>query len=480
VTDTYLNYVDGEWTAGENGETFAVHNPAATDEVVGRFQASTRADAEAAIEAAVAAQESWADTPGPERGAVLARTAERLDERREELTETLTREEGKTHDEAAPEVGRAVDIFRYYAQKARDRGGRVKSPSARDERLYTVEEPLGTVGLVTPWNYPIAIPAWKIAPALAVGNTAVFKPASLAPGVARELVAALDAAGLPDGVLNMVTGSGSVVGDAFVGDDRVDGVSFTGSSAVGNAVYDTATDDGKRVQTEMGGKNPTVVMPSADLEAAVDVVAAGAFGVTGQACTACSRAIVHTSVHDAFVEGIVERAEAIEVGDGAAGAEMGPQVTADELEGTLEYVDIARQEGATLATGGGRPDLGGGHFVEPTVFTGVEPGMRIAQEEVFGPVLSVIEVEDYEQGVAVANGVDYGLSASIVTRELGEANRFVDDVEAGVVKVNEKTTGLELHVPFGGMKNSSSNTYREQGDAGLDFFTETKTVYVNY
>jgi aldehyde dehydrogenase (NAD+) len=480
VTDTYLNYVDGEWTAGESGETFAVRNPAATDEVVGHFQASSRADAEAAIEAAVAAQGAWADTPGPERGAVLARTAERLDERREELTETLTREEGKTHDEAAPEVGRAVDIFRYYAQKARDRGGTVKSPSARDKRLYTVEEPLGTVGLVTPWNYPIAIPAWKIAPALAAGNTVVFKPASLAPNVARKLVEALDDAGLPDGALNMVTGSGSVVGDAFVGDGRVDGVSFTGSSAVGNAVYDTATDDGKRVQTEMGGKNPTVVMPSADVEEAVGVVAAGAFGVTGQACTACSRAIVHTSVHDAFVEGIVERAEAIEVGDGAAGADMGPQVTADELESSLEYVDIAREEGATLATGGGRPDIEGGHFVEPTVFTGVEPGMRIAQEEVFGPVLSVIEVEDYEQGVAVANGVDYGLSASIVTRDLGEANRFVDDVESGVVKVNEKTTGLELHVPFGGVKNSSSNTYREQGDAGLDFFTETKTVYVNY
>jgi aldehyde dehydrogenase (NAD+) len=480
VTDTYLNYVDGEWTAGESGETFAVRNPAATDEVVGHFQASSRADAEAAIEAAVAAQGAWADTPGPERGAVLARTAERLDERREELTETLTREEGKTHEEAAPEVGRAVDIFRYYAQKARDRGGTVKSPSARDKRLYTVEEPLGTVGLVTPWNYPIAIPAWKIAPALAAGNTVVFKPASLAPNVARKLVEALDDAGLPDGALNMVTGSGSVVGDAFVGDGRVDGVSFTGSSAVGNAVYDTATDDGKRVQTEMGGKNPTVVMPSADVEEAVDIVAAGAFGVTGQACTACSRAIVHTSVHDAFVEGIVERAEAIEVGDGAAGADMGPQVTADELESSLEYVDIAREEGATLATGGGRPDIEGGHFVEPTVFTGVEPGMRIAQEEVFGPVLSVIEVEDYEQGVAVANGVDYGLSASIVTRDLGEANRFVDDVESGVVKVNEKTTGLELHVPFGGVKNSSSNTYREQGDAGLDFFTETKTVYVNY
>jgi len=480
MSDTYRNYVDGEWTASAGGDTFAVHNPADTEDVVGRFQASTRDDTEAAVAAAVDAQEAWADTPGPERGAVLARAAERLAERRQELTETLTREEGKTHDEADPEVGRAINIFRYYAQKARDRGGDVRAASGRDQRLYTVEEPLGTVALVTPWNYPIAIPAWKMAPALAAGNTVVLKPASLAPTVAREVVAALDDAGLPDGVLNMVTGSGSVVGDALATDDRVDGVSFTGSSAVGNAVYDAATDDGKRVQTEMGGKNPTLVMPSADLDEAAEVVGGGAFGVTGQACTACSRAIVHTAVHDEFVEGIVDYAESLTVGDGSEGADVGPQVTAEELEGTLEYVTIGREEGATVATGGSRPDIDGGHFVEPTVFTGVEPGMRVAQEEIFGPVLSVIEVEDYEQAVAVANDVEYGLSASIATRDLGEANRFVDDIEAGVVKVNDTTTGVELHVPFGGMKNSSSNTYREQGDAGLDFFTVTKTVYVDY
>ncbi|MFB6106349.1 MAG: aldehyde dehydrogenase family protein [Halobacteriaceae archaeon] len=483
MPDEYRNYVDGEWVESETGDTFEVRNPANTDEVVGHFQASSSADAERAIEVAEAAQDEWAGTPGPERGRVLTKAAQLMEERKEELTETLTQEEGKALGEAGGEVQRAIDIFYYYGQKARDWNGQVKNASAPGKKLYTKQEPVGTVALITPWNYPIAIPAWKIAPALAVGNTVVHKPASAAPNVSRKVVECLDEAGLPDGALNWVTGSGSQIGDPFTSHDAVGAVSFTGSSEVGHMVYDDATDDMKRIQTEMGGKNPAVVMPSADVDDAVDIVGAGAFGVTGQACTACSRALVHEDVYDEFVEGIVDYAESIEVGAGLDGAEMGPQVTESELQGTLDYIEVAEKEGATLVAGGDAPDEGehaNGFYVEPTVFADVDNDMRIAQEEVFGPVLAVIPVSDFEEGLEKANDVNYGLSASIVTNDHAEANRFVDDIEAGVVKVNEKTTGVELHVPFGGFKDSSSETWREQGDAALEFYTISKTVYENY
>ncbi|MFW5938379.1 MAG: aldehyde dehydrogenase family protein, partial [Halanaeroarchaeum sp.] len=337
----------------------------------------------------------------------------------------------------------------------------------------------GVAGLITPWNYPIAIPAWKIVPALAAGNTAVIKPATLAPGCTHEIASALADAGLPDGVLNVVTGPGSEVGDTIASHGDVDAVSFTGSSTVGNAVYDTATEDSKRVQLEMGGKNPIVVSDTADVEQAAKIVSGGAFGVTGQACTACSRAIVYGDVYDEFVEAVVERAAAIEPGNGLEGGDMGPQVSKDELESTLDYVEIGQEEGATLETGGDALDEKG-YFVRPAVFSDVDPDSRIAQEEIFGPVLSVIPVGDYDEALEVANDVEYGLSAGIVTTDHSEANSFVDDIDAGVVKINEQTTGVELHVPFGGMKASSSETYREQGDAGLDFYTISKTVYDNY
>jgi aldehyde dehydrogenase (NAD+) len=482
MTTVGQNYVDGEWSESESDETFEVANPATTA-VAGRAQASTAADTRGAVEAAVAAADEWAATAGPRRGRYLNDAAARLEDRADEATATLVREEGKTASEASGEVGRAVDILYYYAQKASDVGGVEKAPGGSRTNLYTVREPLGVVGLITPWNYPIAIPAWKLAPALAAGNTVVAKPASLAPGVARILFECLDEAGLPAGVANMVTGSGSEVGATLTEHSAVDAVSFTGSTTVGTTVAETAAADLKRVQCEMGGKNPTLVMPSADVEEAAEVVGAGAFGVTGQACTACSRAIVHEAVHDEFLDAVVDYAESVEVGPGADDPGMGPQVSRDELESTLEYVDVGRTEGATLVTGGERLDGGeheDGHFVSPAVFADVESDMRIAREEIFGPVLAVVEVSDFEESVAVANDSDYGLSASIVTQDLSEANEFVDRIESGVAKVNEKTTGLELHVPFGGYKDSSTNTYREQGDAAIDFFTATKTVYENY
>jgi aldehyde dehydrogenase (NAD+) len=482
MTETYRNFIDGEWVAAESGDTFEVRNPADTSDVVGEFQQSSTADAERAIEAAAAAQEGWAETPAPQRGAVLRAVGEEIAARADELAETLTREEGKTLAEASGEVQRAVDIFYYYAEQARDYQGTVKQSSGEDTSLYTVREPVGVAALITPWNYPVAIPAWKLAPALATGNAVVFKPASAAPNVSRKLFECLEAAGLPDGVANYVTGSGSDVGDPFTGHDLVDAVSFTGSSEVGHMVYDDATEDMKRVQTEMGGKNPTVVTASADVEEAAEIVASGAFGVTGQACTACSRAIVEEAVYEEFLDALVAEAEAVEVGPGLEGADMGPHVTESELQGTLDYVEVGQKEGADLVYGGERvtDEHADGWYVEPTVFADVDNDMRIAQEEIFGPVVAVIPVPDFEAGLAAANDVDYGLSASVVTDDLGEANTFVEDVEAGVAKVNEKTTGLELHVPFGGYKDSSSDTYREQGEAGLDFFTSTKTVYMNY
>jgi len=483
MTETYRNYIDGEWVTSETSETFTVHNPADTTDVVGEFQQSSAADAEAAIEAADGAQESWAAKSAQERGAILQNAGQIVAERKDELADTLSREEGKTLGEASGEVQRAADIFTYYAQRIGDYGGTRKAPSGTESNLYTVEEPLGVAALITPWNYPIAIPAWKLAPALATGNSVVMKPASTAPNVSRKLTQCLIDAGLPDGVLNYVTGSGSEIGGPFTGHELVDAVSFTGSSQVGHSVYDDATEEMKRIQTEMGGKNPTIVMPSADLDEAAATVANGAFGVTGQACTATSRAIVHESIAEEFTEALVAEADAIEIGDGREGASMGPQVTESELQGTLDYIDVGKNEGATLATGGSELTDGehaGGYYVEPTVFGDVSNDMRIAQEEIFGPVVAVIPVADYEEALETANDTDYGLSASIMTQDLSEANDFVDNVEAGVAKVNAKTTGLELHVPFGGYKDSSSNTYREQGDAGLDFFTSTKTVYVNY
>ena len=479
----YANYIDGEWVESATGATFAVTNPASVDEIVSYHPASTSADVEDAIDAAVAAQHEWAHTPGPSRGAVLRETGELLAARKGEATETLVREEGKTRSEAAGEVQRAVDIFYYYAEKSRDLGGVVKAASASEQELYTKREPLGTVALITPWNYPIAIPAWKLAPALAAGNTVVLKPASEAPNSSRILLECLDEAGLPKGVANLVTGSGSEVGAPLTESDHIDGLSFTGSTGVGTAVAQAAAEDLTRVQCEMGGKNPTIVMPSADVEQAADLVGVGAFGTTGQSCTATSRAIVHEAVYDEFVDAITGYAESLEVGSGLEDPDMGPHVSDGELASTLEYVTIGQDEGATLETGGNRltdDDYEDGNYVAPTVFVDVKNDMRIAQEEIFGPVLAVIEARDFEDAISTANDVDFGLAASIVTQNLSEANRFVDEIDAGVAKVNDKTTGLELHVPFGGYKGSSTNTYREQGDAGLDFFSSIKTVYKKY
>lgn len=482
MVDQYKNYINGEWASSENNNTFETVNPAAPEEIVATYPDSTGSDANAAVKSAAAAQATWKETPAPERGEILREAGSILADKKDELAEFLTREEGKSHEEAMGEVQRAIDIFHYYAEKARDVGGSLKAASAPRTKLYTVKEPVGVAALITPWNYPIAIPAWKLAPALATGNSVVLKPASLSPGVAVELFKALDKAGLPDGVGNIVTGPGSTVGDAIITHDSVDAVSFTGSGKIGNTVYEKAVEDGKRVQTELGGKNPTIVSDTANVEEAGEIVASGAFGVTGQACTACSRAIVYSNIYDEFIDAVASQAEAIEVGPGNE-YDMGPQVSKSELESTLDYIEIAQKEGASLISGGGQPEgdrFGDGHFVKPTVFADVDNDYQIAQEEVFGPVLSVIKAEGYDDALKKSNDVQFGLSASIVTDDHSEAEQFTRQIDAGVAKINEKTTGLELHTPFGGFKGSSSETWREQGDAGIDFYTIEKTIYNGY
>ncbi|WP_049998923.1 2,5-dioxovalerate dehydrogenase [Halococcus sediminicola] len=487
MADTYQNYVDGEWRASETGETFEVLNPSDTTQVVAEVQQSSEADANGAVEAAAAAQDEWADTPGPARGKFLRETAKRMDQRRDELAETLASEEGKTLSEAAGEVGRAVNIFYYFAERAMDYAGESYNPSAQGQNLYTVREPMGVAGLITPWNYPIAIPAWKMAPALATGNTVVCKLSGEAPTVYLKVVEcmdeAADAAGVPDGVVNVLTGSGEEVGQPIVTHEDVDAVSFTGSRQVGDMIYEQATNAHKRVQTELGSKNPTVVTDNADIEQAAEIVGSGTFGVTGQACTATERVLVHESVEDEFVDALVDYAEGVEIGHSVEDPGMGPKVSESELETTLDYIETAQNEGATVEYGGGQPEgseYEDGHFVEPTVVTGLDSDATVMQEEVFGPFAGVMTFSDLDEAIELANDVEYGLSAGIVTDDHSEANRFVDEVDFGIVKVNEATTGLELHVPFGGMNASSSETYREQGEEGMDYFTIIKTVYDSY
>ncbi|MCX6371868.1 MAG: aldehyde dehydrogenase family protein [Actinobacteria bacterium] len=476
----FKNLIGGAWVGASDRATFETRNPARAGDVLGTFPNATSADAAQAVAAAAEAFPAWAATPAPARGAVLFRAAELLDERLDDVSTTLTREEGKTLTEAKGEVTRARDILRYFGGEGWRVGGEVLPPNTPHAVLFSRREPLGVVAAITPWNFPIAIPAWKLAPALVYGNTVVFKPASATPLTALRLVECLVDAGLPAGVLNFVTGSGATVGGALAGDSIVRGLTFTGAHAAGAQIYARATQHFARVQLEMGGKNPIIVLDDADLELAVRLAVMGGFGLTGQSCTATSRVIVEEGIADRFAAALAEAAAALRVGDGLVeGVQMGPAVSAEQLATDLEYMQIAGDEGAELLTGGG-PAAAGGHFVQPTVFDRVEVHSRLAQEEVFGPVVGIIRARDLEDALFKANAVGYGLAAGVVTNDLRRALTFVDRIEAGVVKVNEPTTGLALQAPFGGFKLSSANTFKEQGPAAVEFFTRTKTVYISY
>ena len=418
------------------------------------------------------------------RGRILSKASLILEARKAELSDLLTREEGKTLAESQGEVQRTADIFRFFGGLSYTLGGQTIPHDLPGNLLYTVRQPLGVVALITPWNFPIAIPAWKMGPALVSGNTVVIKPASQAPALTLELAKALAEAGLPKGVLNVVVGDGRAVGGELATNPAVVALSFTGSTKVGEQIYQQLAARMARAQMEMGGKNPTIVLADADLDLAATLVVKAGFGLTGQACTATSRVIVEKSVAEALTEKIAAKAKALKVGNGlAAGIEMGPAVNQQELDGNFEFIDGALKEGAELVCGGQRlrdGDLAHGYFMQPTLLTNVTPKMRIAREEVFGPVVAVMPVNDFDEALSVANGVDVGLSASIVTRDLKKAMLYTERIEAGVVKVNQISTGLALQALFGGVKKSSSDSFKEQGASAIDFYTRIKTVYLDY
>lgn len=479
--ETFGNYIDGTWRPPAGGETLENRSPADRDDLIGVFAASSAADVQEAIGAAAEAYRTWRLSSPIARASILHKAANILEVRIPAVGRDLTREEGKTLKEGIGETTRAVQILRYYAGEAQQPSGE-HYPSANPHTLlYTTREPLGVVAAITPWNFPIAIPAWKIAPALAFGNTVVFKPASQTPLSAVRLVEALAEAGLPAGVLNMVTGSAAQIGDPLVTDERVVAITFTGSNETGSALRRTAAERGAKLQLELGGKNPAIVLADADLDHALGHVVSGAMMSTGQKCTATSRAIVDRSIVERFTEMLAERIAGLKVGDPLdAETQIGPLIDDKAADRVASEVASARGEGANLLVGGERIGNGleRGAFVRPALLGGVDPSSRLGQEELFGPVLGVIAVDSMEEAMQVANQVKFGLSASIFTRDLGKALTFAREIEAGVVHVNSETPGAEPQVPFGGMKGSSSYS-REQGKAARDFFTQTKTVYID-
>lgn len=458
-------------------------NPADVSDVLGHVPQQTASDVARAVEQAQEMYPAWRDTPAPARGRVLARAAELARSRVDELARLLTREEGKILSEARGEILRGVNLLEWYSGEGFRMGGKTRPSEMPTTMLFTLRQPLGVVAIITPWNFPWAEPVWKAAPALVAGNTVIIKPASLTPLVAQRYVEILEEAGLPKGVLSLAVGPGPEVGDVLVNHPMVRAVSFTGSCEIGSGVYARAARRLAKVSCEMGGKNAVVVMPDADLDLTAAGTAQGAFGSTGQRCTATGLCVVHKDVKNRLVDAIVDRARATRVGNGLEdGVAMGPLVDAKQLATVMGYIEAGRHEGARLACGGRRLTEGEyarGFFIEPTVFTDVDPGHRIAQEEIFGPVLSVIEVGSVDEALRVTNGLKYGLSASIYASDANSIMRFVDRVEVGMVHVNSPTVGGEAQVPFGGIKWSGVGG-REMAEEGMEFFTELKSVFWDY
>ncbi len=476
MTDLHRNLVAGEWIEGEDATDDI--NPSNTDAVVGRYARGSKADAERAIAAAKAAFPAWSRSGVQQRYEILKKASDEILARKDELGMLLSSEEGKTLAEGIGETVRAGQIFAFFAGEALRLAGELV-PSVRPGVEVTIErEPVGVVGLITPWNFPIAIPAWKLAPALAFGNTVVMKPADLVPGCAWALADILDRAGLPKGVLNLVMGRGSVVGQAILDNPDVNAISFTGSVETGKRVAEASVQHMRRFQLEMGGKNPLVVLDDADLKNAVECAANGAFFSTGQRCTASSRLIVTQGIHDKFVDALVERIKGLNVDDAVKeGTHIGPVVDANQLKQDEDYIDIGRKEGAKLAWGGERLNRATpGFYLQPALFTETKNDMRINREEIFGPVATVIRVKDYDEALHVANDTPFGLSAGVCTTSLKYASDFRRNSEAGMVMVNLPTAGVDYHVPFGGRKGSSYGP-REQGRYAAEFYTLVKTAY---
>jgi alpha-ketoglutaric semialdehyde dehydrogenase len=482
-TTTFHNFIDGEWRSSVSGDLFENRNPANADDLIGVFQKSTRTDVEEAVDAARLAYERWRLVPAPRRAELLFRAAALIAERKESLARDMTREMGKVLEEARGDVQEAVDMTFFMAGEGRRQHGQTAPSELRDKFAMSIRQPLGVCSVITPWNFPMAIPSWKIIPALVCGNTVVFKPATLTPLSAINFVKILEEAGIPRGVVNLVTGGGGEVGNALLVSDTVRVVSFTGSTDVGRTVSEHAAPSFKKVHLEMGGKNVVMVMEDANLELAVEGCLWGGFGTTGQRCTAASRVVVHENVYEPFLEAFVARARDLRVGDGLRpDTQVGPLVSEGQRETVVKYVEIGRQEGARLMCGGHALTTGSfakGSFHEPTIFADVAPSMRIAQEEIFGPVVSVIPCHSFEDAIAIGNGVDYGLSASIYTQDINRAFAAMRDMDTGIFYVNAPTIGAEVHLPFGGTK-ATGNGHREAGTAALDVFSEWKSVYVDF
>ncbi|MFQ5849837.1 MAG: aldehyde dehydrogenase family protein [Candidatus Binatia bacterium] len=475
------SYINGEWYRPQSDRLVRDINPADTSDIITEFPMATVEDVQQAIKAAQAAFLSWKKTPAPERGRVIWRAADIARRRVDNIAETMTREEGKILKEARGEVLKGISLLEYYAGAGYRISGKTLPSEARDTFTYTLRQPLGVVGLIAPWNFPWAIPVWKSAPAIVTGNTVIFKPATLTPLTAALLAEIYEEAGLPPGVFNMVVGSGSEVGEAIVDSPVLPAVSFTGSNVIGSKLYVKAASRGAKVTCEMGGKNAVIVMPDADLDQAAIAIRDGAFGSTGQRCTATSRLIALGSTKEPLMERLVDHAQRIKVGPGLdESVEMGPAVDESQWQTDFEYIKVGKNEGARLVVGGGKPKgLDRGYFIQPTIFDHVSPGMRIFREEIFGPVLSIVTANNLEEAIKIANSVEYGLTTSIFTQDVDSIMRFVEEVETGMVHVNEPTIGGEAQLPFGGIKATGVGD-REMAEEGLNFFTELKTVFVNY
>jgi len=482
MAQTFHNHIGGRWAPARSGRTFANSNPA-NGEFLGEFPASGPDDVNHAVEAAATAYPAWRLTPAPRRAEIVFRAGEIIRARKQDLARAMTREMGKVLAEAGGDVQEGIDMAYHAAGEGRRMHGVTTPSEMPDKWAMSVRVPIGVVGVITPWNFPFAIPTWKLMPALVAGNTAVFKPATDTPELAWHLASIFEEAGLPAGVLNLVFGSGSQVGDPLVADPRVPVLAFTGSTDVGLGISQRAGALGKRVALEMGGKNAVIVMDDADLALATEAILWSAFGTTGQRCTACSRVLVHERVHDELVQRLADGARGLRLGNGLdPAAQVGPLVNRGQVERVQGYVKIGLDEGAKLVAGGEPATEGAlakGHFFRPTVFAGVRPDARIAVEEIFGPVLSVVKVKDFAEAVRVNNASNFGLSSAIFTRDVSRAFAAMRDLDTGIVYVNHGTTGAEIHLPFGGMRGTG-NGHREAGHTLLDPFTEWKSVYVDF
>ena len=482
-TRTYKNFIDGEWVEASTGDTFEDRNPADTRDVVGIFQKSGKADVHAAVDAAKRAFAKWRLVPAPRRAEIVYRAAEMLMERKEEFSRDMTREMGKILKETRGDVQEAIDTAYYMAGEGRRMFGPTTPSELPNKFAMAVRQPLGVCGMITPWNFPMAIPSWKLLPAIVCGNTCVIKPAQDTPLSTFNLARTLSDAGVPRGVINVVSGFGSDVGGPLLEHPDVRAISLTGSTAVGRIVGTTAAKSFKHCSLELGGKNPMIVLDDANLDLAIEGGLWGGFGTTGQRCTATSRIIVQKGIYGEFVERYVDRAKALRVGNGLdETTDMGPAINEAQLKTDLSYVEIGKSEGAKLKCGGHRLEGGEyqyGWFMEPTVFIDVDPKMRIALEEIFGPVVSIIACEDLEDAIHIANNIEYGLSSSLYTKDVNKAFSAIRDLEAGITYINAPTIGAEVHLPFGGVK-ATGNGHREGGIGAIDFYSEWKSVYVDY